>query len=71
MYPFQTLDPSGTLFILALTDDHATFPELATATYRPTKISTVKTRNAIDFSWTGERTLIDLQTSYLDPPEVR
>ena len=58
----------GSLFTLVLTDEHDAFPELATATYRPKKIVTAKTRNGIVFSWAGEFTDETLELRMFDTP---
>lgn len=58
----------GSLFTLVLTDDHAPFPELATATYRPSRIVTRHTRNAVVFSWAGDQSGTVLEVNYSDPP---
>jgi hypothetical protein len=41
----------GSLFSLVLTDEKDVFPELQEATYRPGKLITAKTRNALMLSW--------------------
>ena len=58
----------GSLFTLVLTDEHDVFPELATATYRPKKIVTAKTRNGIVFSWAGEFTDETLELRMSETP---
>jgi hypothetical protein len=58
----------GSLFSLVLTNERDAFPELATATYRPKKIITVRTRNAIVLSWEGEFTDTALELHISDPP---
>ncbi|MFO0806590.1 MAG: hypothetical protein U0791_26085 [Gemmataceae bacterium] len=58
----------GSLFTLVLTDDHAPFPELVTATYRPRKIVTRHSRNAVVFSWTGGQSGTVLEVNYSDLP---
>jgi hypothetical protein len=58
----------GSLFSLVLTDERDAFPELATATYRPPKIITANTRNAIVFSWPGECTDTELELCLSEPP---
>jgi hypothetical protein len=58
----------GTRFMLVLTDDHASFPELVEATYRPAKIITANTRNAIIMSWVGDRSGTALELRLFDNP---
>jgi hypothetical protein len=58
----------GSRFSLVLTDERDAFPELATATYRPKKIITAKTRNAIVLSWAGECADTALELRMSDPP---
>jgi hypothetical protein len=58
----------GSLFLLVLTDETDAFPELATATYRPRKIVTAKTRNGIVLSWAGEFTDAELELRLSDGP---
>jgi hypothetical protein len=58
----------GLLFSLVLTDERDAFPELAAATYRPKKIITAKTRNAIVLKWAGEFTDTALELHLSDPP---
>src|SRR5262249_29863863 len=62
----------GSLFSLVLTDERDAFPELATATYRPKKIITTTTRNAIVHSWAGEftDTTLELYISIRPPNEL-
>jgi hypothetical protein len=58
----------GSLLSLVLTDERHAFPELATATYRPKRIITAKTRNAIVLSWAGEFTDTALELRMSDAP---
>jgi hypothetical protein len=58
----------GSLFSLVLTDECDAFPELVTATYRPKKIVSAKTRNAIELSWAGKFSDTALEMSMSNPP---
>jgi hypothetical protein len=58
----------GSLYSLVLTEERDAFPELASATYRPRKLITKQTRNAVVFSWEGEFTDIELELRFTDPP---
>ncbi|MCI0739689.1 MAG: hypothetical protein L0Y72_11635 [Gemmataceae bacterium] len=60
----------GTLFTLVLTEasERDAFPELATATYRPAKIVSQKTRNRIVLSWAGSSTNTVLELRMSDKP---
>jgi hypothetical protein len=60
----------GTLFTLVLAEESErdAFPELATATFRPAKIVSQKTRNGIVLSWAGSLTDTTLELRMSDKP---
>jgi hypothetical protein len=58
----------GSLFSLVLMDQRDAFTELTAAVYRPAKIVTEKTRNAIVLSWAGHSTDTTLEYRLFDKP---
>lgn len=58
----------GSLFTLVMNDHRDAFPELASATFRPKRIVTQKTRNAIVLKWAGDFTDETLELRMSDKP---